>query len=946
MSTPPATRTVRRLLDVAAWGALLLFVVVTIGPSLLGRSVFLGVDVLDAFDPWASVDPAPPTVVNSMVGDTVDAVVPRTVLVAESLRAGDWVQWNPYTAGGAPVLPLPDNAPFSPLTLPWYLVPHTYAPGLVKLLEVVTVAAGMVLLARRWRLPSAAGAVATLAYVSSGFMVAWTNWQQTRVAAFVPLLFWAVERAVVERRARDAVPLALVVAAMTAGGFPAVLGWALYAAAAYAVVRALALRPGWRDVLRAGAVTAGGVVTGALLLAWQLLPFASNTLAVVDRELRQQGGSHLEWTPLTTTVVAEMLGGPEGERWATRSNAVEYFSYVGVAVVALVLVAVVLWRPAPALRGVKGALVGLTAATGVLVYVGGPPLALAQMLPVFDNSFVGRMRFLLGFLLAVLAGAGYARLVAPLYRDVPGVDQPAADTRPVLWRRLVLAGAVGAALLLVAMVVRVLEWVPPDELRGVVTHVLVAAGLAVASLVLVLLAVRRGRTAALVAGVVLPLLVAAPAAQVGRIWWPTPPVEDFYPVTATHAYLREHLGDDRFITVDQTMLPGSSTLYGLRAADGHAFHAPAWLQLLRAADPAVVWGGAGTYTSLHSETLDRSLASPVLDRIAVRYAVLPPGALVPGEWESGTHAAEGVVELGDGAAAQVTGRVVGPLAGVAVHTPGGLPVGPDGGSLSVELRDERGRTVGGGERVLAQGVGDPALWIAVTADVADDQEVEVVVRAHGMTRPVEVAVDEAGDAVLEVRRVADGLRVVSAGEATVVERLTALPRVRWASAEVVLADPDERVAAMAAGRVDDDAVVLHHEADAVGTRPSSARVEVVEDGTDVAVVEVDADGDGWLVVADSMQGSRGWSVTVDGAPAELVDAEHASGAVLVPAGRHTVRLAFTTPGARTGAAASAVGLVLLAGAAVAHRVPRPRRRASGTTAASASGQSASNDVPA
>jgi hypothetical protein len=57
----------------------------------------------------------------------------------------------------------------------------------------------------------------------------------------------------------------------------------------------------------------------------------------------------------------------------------------------------------------------------------------------------------------------------------------------------------------------------------------------------------------------------------------------------------------------------------------------------------------------------------------------------------------------------------------------------------------------------------------------------------------------------------------------------------------------------------------------------------------------------------------GWSATLDGAPIPLIAAYDVFMAVPVPAGSHTVRVTFATPGASTGLGISAICLVLLSG---------------------------------
>ena len=48
----------------------------------------------------------------------------------------------------------------------------------------------MVAFLRRHGLTRAAGVLAGIVFAASGYMMMWTNWPQTRVGAFIPLLFW------------------------------------------------------------------------------------------------------------------------------------------------------------------------------------------------------------------------------------------------------------------------------------------------------------------------------------------------------------------------------------------------------------------------------------------------------------------------------------------------------------------------------------------------------------------------------------------------------------------------------------------------------------------------------------------------------------------------------------------------------------------------------------
>jgi hypothetical protein len=166
----------------------------------------------------------------------------------------------------------------------------------------------------------------------------------------------------------------------------------------------------------------------------------------------------------------------------------------------------------------------------------------------------------------------------------------------------------------------------------------------------------------------------------------------------------------------------------------------------------------------------------------------------------------------------------------------------------------------------------------------------------------------------------DGLRVVDVGGATVYERSTALPRIRWAETAVV--EPDEAAALDLVASGDAPDVVLS----APGPAPSGApaQVDVVEDSGDTIEVDVDAQGDGYLVVADALQDR--WTATVDGAPAELRDADVGVVAIAVPDGDHVVRLEYDRPAGATGYLISAMSGAAVLGLVLVDRL-RTRRRA-------------------
>lgn len=199
--------------------------------------------------------------------------------------------------------------------------------------------------------------------------------------------------------------------------------------------------------------------------------------------------------------------------------------------------------------------------------------------------------------------------------------------------------------------------------------------------------------------------------------------------------------------------------------------------------------------------------------------------------------------------------------------------------------------------------------VVVTPAVATSPVLDRLAVRHLVLDPDRPALPDLSDA---------GIEVVHTGDAVVLERDSALPRIRWATTAEVVPDPDARVARLADPALPADTVVL---STGTSTRGGGgATLEVLDDDGDTVHVRVDADADGWLVVADTLDD---FVASLDGAPVDLVAADHAFGAVAVPAGTHEVHLSYRPAGLRGGAMASLVGVLGLT-ALLASSRRRPR----------------------
>jgi hypothetical protein len=947
----PEPRRRPRALTVVAVLGVLLFALWGIGGPLAGTSTLTPTDELVTNGPWFSAGYAGTTPTNTYLDDTYTSQLPSEMLFKEQLSHGKVAQWNPYAAAGSAFGAIPDYAFYSPLSVPFYVMPAWLAPAYERLLEIVCSVGGAFLFLRRVSLSRPAALLGGITFAGSGFMVAWLGFPQTRVAAFIPAVFWVVERFIQQRRLRDAALAAVPVACLLLGGFPSVAGYTLVTAVAYALVRLVSEhRDDLKKLVRPILCLGGSLVAGVGLALFQLVPFLSFYKTWMIQGRGQTSSDTLPFSSLLTAVSPWALGTVDPHdpvQFVLARNMVEAVSYIGAAAAVLILVTIATPRRGRALlpTGAWVFFAAATAAWGELIYLGGPPLGLAQKLPIlrslFEQNFIGRARSVLGFLLAVLVAVGFEMLLRARSRataTATGTESAAAgQNRLWAWpRRWIWAGVVvvGGATFAVFMAfhgrttMRVAAAGGGQDVAEALklyrTEILYAAGLmAIAALCVVALlvagsprvldggkarSVQYARYTRLGAATTLILLAAFQGAQFMRGYYPHSDKGMFYPVTDTHAFLKANLGDERYASAANAIEFGTSTAYDLRAVNGHTFLNDAFATMLGG-----VPDGAIPYTTNDDYIPGdaRQASSPVLDRLGTKYWVAGPGDAMFGTVV--TAARSGQTQLVPGK--PVTVSVTGPLRGISFTPRNVIPADIAGLSnsttIDVEVHDGTGREVAKTTRLTGIASGIPFQTALAADSVPAGTPLTVTITLHA-TAPLTVDAAPDGSGLPAVDTVADaddGLRVVYSGSSVIYERLNALPRVRWASQSTVVASPDQRVAALASGTLPDDTVVLSDPGPAASGQ--SATVQVAADGTDSVTSTVDAQGAGYLVVADADQ--VGWRATVDGHHADLVKADQGVVAVAVPGGRHTVTLKYDLPRQTVATWASGlVGLSLLA----------------------------------
>ena len=894
-------RTSRRLPLVAVVLAGVALVVGTIGPPLVGRGVFLATDVLETAYPWRAVsDPAAENVANhGPIGDTIDAGYPARSAFADALRNGDFLGWNPYVVGGTVLGADGSGATLSPFELAYAVLPMWFAPAAIKLVQMAAAIGFTFLFCRRLGAGRVAAVVGGLAFAGSGFMVMWTNWPHPELAALIPALFWATERFLVAPSVRSACPIALAIAGMLLGNFPALVFHALYVLVPYVIVR-VALMHG-QTLRRAFGLLGGAgasVVAGGMAVAAVMIPFALR-LQFLGTESRAQNPSQkLGLDALLTTVAPKAFGlsteGPDAQYFGP-GNQIETISFIGATIALLAVAGVALPRVRATPRGAREVLVAATLVIGWAAYVGGDLLGLLQRLPGFEESYVGRARAILGFMVAALAALGLEALVE---RRWP------AGRRQWAWAGLLL----GATALTAAYSANRALW----RARGVgqvdvLRDELVLPAIVGAAAVIALAAVRwGGHRLATWALAAIPLLLLVESLALSLPLLPNERRSTVFPTTPGIDFLADRAGDERIAFQDLTLYGSGTTVYGLRSVTGHAFNSPTWKQAVATIDPDT-FSRSPTFAFLSGT--HEVMASPLLDRLGARWFASTPETVPPGDRRT-TDAADAscpnTTKLRDEVSVSIPADHG--IRGVVLRVCEAAQLPPDA-AIDVQVS---GAAIPA--RIPLREVVDPVeLPITVPAEEpVPGGTVDIRLTLTGAQgHSLELAARPGGQIIADaVHAPDDGLRLVYVNDLVVYNRTRALPRFRWAGRAVTLSDGPERLSRLAAGSVADDTVLLSDD----GPRGSGASgdVTVTRDTPTSMAAAIDAEGDGYVVIADALQ--QGWVAEVDGKRADLVDADHALVAVYVPAGRHELTLRYDAPGQRAGLAVSAVSVAGLAAA--------------------------------
>lgn len=331
----------------------------------------------------------------------------RLAYSAERLRAGQFALWNPYLSlGGSHIADPAALATYLPALALFLILPEAAAYNYTVILHLYLAASGMYLLARAWQLSRGASLLAAITFAFGGFLVAHLQHLNIVIgAAWLPWIFWCIEKFFNTRRISWLMGGSLVLALQIMGGHTQTVLYGGAAWAAYCVVRLARVARQRRAVWRELGALAWMCACAFGLAAIFLVPFAELLNFVTRSEhitYVVATSFSLEPTRLAQFVYPFFFGGNPGSVERGAGSLIEMTAYVGI--VPLLLAVRALWRREWRVYF----LIALGASALVLALGKYTPLyALVYQLPLFGAVRApARFLELVLFALALLAGFG------------------------------------------------------------------------------------------------------------------------------------------------------------------------------------------------------------------------------------------------------------------------------------------------------------------------------------------------------------------------------------------------------------------------------------------------------------------------------------------------------------------------------------------------------------
>ncbi len=308
-------------------GFILLFVGLIFKPFFFDGKLPIPADtIVGMYNPWHDVF-LKVLFKNFLITDPVRQQFPWRQLSIELLKNKTLPLWNPYTFSGTPLLANVQSAAFYPLNIIYWFTNFSTGWSVQVILQVVFGGLFMALLLKFYKLHPYAVTLGVLAWISSGFFVAWLEWNTViQVVLWLPLILLCIEKIFLIKYRWILVMVLALVCSLLAGHLQTSF-YVLTTATLYLLYKT------WETKnLRLGGLGMVGLILSLVITLPFWLPvfqFVFLSARNIDLAQWQRSDWFLPWQNLAQLIAPDFFGNPATLNYFGIWNYGEFVSYVG-----------------------------------------------------------------------------------------------------------------------------------------------------------------------------------------------------------------------------------------------------------------------------------------------------------------------------------------------------------------------------------------------------------------------------------------------------------------------------------------------------------------------------------------------------------------------------------------------------------------------------------------
>lgn len=336
----------RKLLFIAGILSLFTYVLIIFSPIFLQNKVPVPADTIvglyHPFRDWQA--PSYPNGIpfkNPLVTDPVRQQYVWRELAVSNIQKKASVSWNPYSLSGTSLAGNPQTAVFYPLNLVYFLT-NFVSGWTIQIIAQVVIGMVLMYLFLKRHVEREAALLGSLAWIGSGFFVAWSTLNTlTQAAIWLPLALYSCEK-IVDKKSIYILTLALSLSLSFLAGAWQIFLYLSFFIAIYAVFHSWSKK----NFSRLPHIIFGFIAAGVLVLP-QLIPslnYFANTSRSIDTLQSLPEGWFLPPKHLVQFLIPDYFGNPATGNYFGDWNYMEFIGFIGVTPFVLAIVAIIM-RP-------------------------------------------------------------------------------------------------------------------------------------------------------------------------------------------------------------------------------------------------------------------------------------------------------------------------------------------------------------------------------------------------------------------------------------------------------------------------------------------------------------------------------------------------------------------------------------------------------------------------